>query len=273
MKGEKVFVYSVVILSMFISLSTGQVATPAPAPAPPTTLAPTTSAAATTKPSGPTPVDPNTLKCTVYNLTLKLTNVTYTDDLANPHSPQFVKLRMDFEVGILQVYDGYAPFVGVTTLRFSKAPDGKSIVHFCVEFNTNGTHLPNLTKAIALGTLGKLTPVPVAPKLDQAACYKEPAPPVCPIPCPSACAPTCGNPCCQMGYQQTYYIPPPPPVPVPVPCPNSCPSSCASVGCTPACCNTLYNQAPYSYGKRHHAPTPIRGAKKHHIFHKHHTKN
>lgn len=53
-------------------------------------------------------------------------------------------------------------------LWYSKAPDGKSIVHFCVEFNTNGTHLPNLTKAIALGTLGKLTPVPVAPKLDQA---------------------------------------------------------------------------------------------------------
>lgn len=37
---------------------------------------------------------------TVYNLTLKLTNVTYTDDLTNPHSPQFVKLRMDFEVGV-----------------------------------------------------------------------------------------------------------------------------------------------------------------------------
>lgn len=109
--------------------------------------------------------------------------------------------------------------------------------------------------------------------LSFSACYKEPAPPVCPIPCPSACAPTCGNPCCQMGYQQTYYIPPPPPVPVPITCPTSCPSSCASVGCTPACCNTLYNQAPYSYGKRHHAPKPVRGAKKHHIFHKHHTKN
>ncbi|CAH3034684.1 unnamed protein product [Porites lobata] len=217
----------------------------------------------------------------VYNLTLKLTNATYTDDLANPHSAKFIKLRTDFEVGIMQVYDGYKPFVGVTTLRFSKAPDGKSIVHFCVEFTTNGTHLPNLTKAITLGKLGKLTPVSVAPKLDQAACYKEPAPPVCPIPCPSACAPSCYDTCCQqgypMGYQQPYYMPPPPPVPVPVPvagtCPNSCPNTCAPVGCTPACCNTVYNPAPYQYGKRHHAPRPVKGAKKHHIFHKLHRKN
>lgn len=36
----------------------------------------------------------------VYNLTLKLTNATYTDDLANPHSAKFIKLRTDFEVGV-----------------------------------------------------------------------------------------------------------------------------------------------------------------------------
>lgn len=114
-----------------------------------------------------------------------------------------------------------------------------------------------------------------------AACYKEPAPPVCPIPCPSACAPSCYDTCCQqgypMGYQQPYYMPPPPPVPVPVPvagtCPNSCPNTCAPVGCTPACCNTVYNPAPYQYGKRHHAPRPVKGSKKHHIFHKLHRKN
>lgn len=273
MKRDKVFVCCALFLSAYISLSSSQ-STPAP-----TTRAPTASGATTkiptptVKPNGSVPVNPDTLKCTVYNLTLKLTNATYDDNLANPHSPQFVKLRMDFEVGILQVYDGYKPFIGVTTLKFSKAPDGKTIVHFCVEFNANGTHLPNLTKAIALGKLGKLTPVPVAPQLGQAACYKEPAPPVCPIPCPSACAPSCYDTCCQQGYQQTYYIPPPPPVPLPATCPNSCPSSCAAVGCTPACCNTVYNQAPYNYGKRHHAPKPVRGAKKHHIFHKHHRKN
>ena len=50
----------------------------------------------------------------------------------------------------------------------SKAADGKTIVHFCVEFKENGTHLANLTKAIATGKLGKLTPVSVAPKLGQA---------------------------------------------------------------------------------------------------------
>ena len=41
-------------------------------------------------------------------------------------------------------------------------------MHFCVEFKENGTHLANLTKAIATGKLGKLTPVSVAPKLGQA---------------------------------------------------------------------------------------------------------
>ena len=37
---------------------------------------------------------------TVYNLTLKLTNATYDESLASPHSPQFIKLRTDFEVGV-----------------------------------------------------------------------------------------------------------------------------------------------------------------------------
>ena len=41
-------------------------------------------------------------------------------------------------------------------------------MHFVVEFKDNGTHLPNLTKALVGGILGKLTPVPVAPKLGQA---------------------------------------------------------------------------------------------------------
>ena len=41
-------------------------------------------------------------------------------------------------------------------------------MHFCVEFKENGTHLANLTKAIATGKRGKLTPVSVAPKLGQA---------------------------------------------------------------------------------------------------------
>lgn len=271
MKGEKVLCCAL-FLSAYIVFSSGQTPTPA-ASTPPVTP----SASPTNKTNGSTPSSPDTLKCTVYNLTLRLTNATYDDNLANPHSPQFIKLRTDFEVGILQVYDGYKPFVGVTTLRFSKAPDGKSIVHFVVEFNGNGTHLPNLTKAIALGKLGKLTPVPVAPKLGQAACYKEPAPPVCPIPCPSACAPSCYDTCCQQGYpqgyQQTYYIPPPAPVSYPATCPNACPNTCAPVGCTPACCNTVYNQAPYHYGKRHHAPKPVKGSKKHHIFHKLHRKN
>ncbi|XP_073239310.1 uncharacterized protein [Porites lutea] len=274
MKGEKVFCCAL-LLSACFAFSSGQTTATTPAPTP-------TQPATTANPANVTNVtNPDTLQCSVYNLTLKLTNATYTDDLANPHSAKFIKLRTDFEVGIMQVYDGYKPFVGVTTLRFSKAPDGKSIVHFCVEFTTNGTHLPNLTKAITLGKLGKLTPVSVAPKLEQAACYKEPAPPVCPIPCPSACAPSCYDTCCQqgypMGYQQPYYMPPPPPVPVPVPvagtCPNSCPNTCAPVGCTPACCNTVYNPAPYQYGKRHHAPRPVKGSKKHHIFHKLHRNN
>ena len=50
----------------------------------------------------------------------------------------------------------------------SKAPDGKTIVHFCIEFKDNGTHLPNLTAALKGGKLGKLTPLSVAPKLGQA---------------------------------------------------------------------------------------------------------
>ena len=37
---------------------------------------------------------------TVYNLTLKLTNTTYDDNLATAHTSQFSKLRMDFEVGV-----------------------------------------------------------------------------------------------------------------------------------------------------------------------------
>lgn len=36
----------------------------------------------------------------MYNLTLKLTNTTYDDNLATAHSSQFNKLRMDFEVGV-----------------------------------------------------------------------------------------------------------------------------------------------------------------------------
>lgn len=50
----------------------------------------------------------------------------------------------------------------------SQAPDGKAIVLFCLEFSNNGTHLPNLTTAIATGQLGKLNPVQVAPTLDHA---------------------------------------------------------------------------------------------------------
>ena len=37
---------------------------------------------------------------TVFNLTLKLTNATYDESLASPHSPQFIKLRTDFEVEV-----------------------------------------------------------------------------------------------------------------------------------------------------------------------------
>ena len=37
---------------------------------------------------------------TVFNVTLKLPNATYDESLANPHSPQFIKLRTDFEVGV-----------------------------------------------------------------------------------------------------------------------------------------------------------------------------
>ena len=105
------------------------------------------------------------------------------------------------------------------------------------------------------------------------ACFKAPAPPVCPVPCPSACAPSCYDTCCQQGYQQQQVYYPPPPAPYPAMCPNNCPSTCAPTGCTPACCNTVYNQGPYPYGKRHHAPKPEKGTKKHHIFHKHHRKN
>ncbi|XP_078360092.1 uncharacterized protein LOC144644469 [Oculina patagonica] len=272
MRGDKVFVCCALFLTSYIAFSSSQVTTPGPTTKPATPTKP--GSATPTKPP-PVPTDPNTLQCTVYNLTLKLTNATFDDNLANPHSNQFIKLRMDFEVGVLQAYDGYKPFIGVTTLRFSKAPDGKTIVHFCVEFKENGTHLANLTKAIAAGKLGKLTPVPVAPKLGQAACYKEPAPAVCPVPCPSACAPSCYDHCCQQGYQQGYqqaYYPAPA-APYPATCPNNCPSTCAPTGCTPACCNTVYNQASYPYGKRHHAPKPVKGSKKHHIFHKRHRKN
>lgn len=259
MRGEKVVVYCALILISYIALCCGQ------------NNATNNSALA----------DPNKLNCTVYNVTLKLPNVTFNDDLVNAHSPEFIQLRTDFEVGILQVYDGYQPFIGVTTLKFSKAPDGKAIVHFCLEFSNNGSHLPNLTQAITTGQLGKLTPVQVAPKLGQAACYKEPAPPVCPIPCPSACAPTCYSSCCQQGYQQTFYIPPPPPPPpippplaLPAPCPAPCPPTCAAAGCSPACCNTMYRQQPHvNYGKRHRTPKPAKGDKKHHISLKRHRKN
>lgn len=107
----------------------------------------------------------------------------------------------------------------------------------------------------------------------SSACFKAPAPPVCPVPCPSACAPSCYDTCCQQGYQQPQVYYPPPPAPYPAMCPNNCPSTCAPTGCTPACCNTVYNQASYPYGKRHHAPKPEKGTKKHHIFRKHHRKN
>jgi len=276
MRGDKVFLCCALFLSTYIPFSLSGVTTPAPSTSPVTPTkpgSPTTPGSGTPSKPPPIPTDPNTLHCTVYNLTLKLTNTTYNDNLATAHTGQFNKLRMDFEVGVLQVYDGYKLFVGVTTLRFSKAPDGKTIVHFCVEFKENGTHLANLTKAIATGKLGKLTPVSVAPKLGQAACFKAPAPPVCPVPCPSACAPSCYDTCCQQGYQQPQVYYPPPPAPFPATCPNSCPSSCAPTGCTPACCNTVYNQSPYPYGKRHHAPKPEKGTKKHHIFRKHHRKN
>ena len=116
---------------------------------------------------------------------------------------------------------------------------------------------------------------------NVSACYKEPAPPVCPIPCPSACAPTCYSSCCQQGYQQTFYIPPPPPPPpippllaLPAPCPAPCPPTCAAAGCSPACCNTMYRQQPHvNYGKRHRTPKPAKGDKKHHISLKRHRKN
>ncbi|PFX30222.1 hypothetical protein AWC38_SpisGene4951 [Stylophora pistillata] len=101
----------------------------------------------------------------VYNLTVLLSNTTFDDYLWFAHSPQFIELRRDFELGVLQSYDGYDPFLGVTTLRFSQAPgDSNIVVHFVIEFKDKGVHLHNLTTAVACGTLGKLT---LAPSLGQ----------------------------------------------------------------------------------------------------------
>ncbi|RMX40185.1 hypothetical protein pdam_00016638 [Pocillopora damicornis] len=136
----------------------------------------------------------------VYNLTLELTNTAYDDSLSTSHAAEFIALSADFEVGILQVYEGYTFFAGVTTLRYSPAPDGMTIVHFVLEFNTLDAHLSILTKALTFGTLGKFVSLSVATKLSQIACYEAPAPSICPIPCPSLCAPSCHTSCCQQ-YQ------------------------------------------------------------------------
>ncbi|XP_022783001.1 uncharacterized protein LOC111323827 [Stylophora pistillata] len=170
---------------------------PAPQPTNQPRTKPTT--APKTKPT----MRPEALQCYVYNLTLELTNTPYDDGLSYPHAAEFIALRTDFEVGILQVYDEYDLFAGVTTLLFSPATDGMTIVHFVIEFNTNGAHLPLLTKALTFGTLGKFASLSVATRLNQIACYEAPAPLICPLPCPSLCAPSCYTSCCQQ-YQYSY---------------------------------------------------------------------
>ncbi|XP_027050931.1 uncharacterized protein LOC113678252 [Pocillopora damicornis] len=154
----------------------------------------------TTIPTTTPTTRPEDLRCIVYNLTLELTNTAYDDSLSTSHAAEFIALSADFEVGILQVYEGYTFFAGVTTLRYSPAPDGMTIVHFVLEFNTLDAHLSILTKALTFGTLGKFVSLSVATKLSQIACYEAPAPSICPIPCPSLCAPSCHTSCCQQ-YQ------------------------------------------------------------------------
>ncbi|RMX40180.1 hypothetical protein pdam_00016633 [Pocillopora damicornis] len=185
----------------------------------------------------------------VYNLTVLLSNNSFDDHLRFAHSPQFIELRREFELGVLQAYDGYNPFLGVTTLRFSKAPgDSHTVVHFVIEFKDKGVHLHNLTAALARENLGKLT---LLPSLGQVACYKGPFPPVCPLPCFSACAPRCYFSCCQQYHLNYYAILPPPHNIHRAPCPEGCPITCAPFGCTTHCCHSLPH---YEYGKRHQAP-------------------
>ncbi|RMX40178.1 hypothetical protein pdam_00016631 [Pocillopora damicornis] len=226
------------------------------------------------KPSCPSPKSEHhyDLECKVYNLTVLMTNTSFDDFLWFAHSPQFIELRREFELGVLQAYDGYDPFLGVTTLRFSEAPgDSNIVVHFAIEFKDKGVHLHNLTAALACQTLGKLT---FLPSLGQVACYKAPPPPVCPLPCFSACAPHCYSSCCQQ-YHPYYYAPTPsPPHDInPAPCPEGCPITCAPFGCTTHCCSNGHSLPHYVYGKRHEAPKPEKQSKIGHIFRKHHGKN
>lgn len=215
----------------------------------------------TTKPTKPPPTA-DKLKCTVFNGTAKLTTELYKDTLTSPHNADFIRLRLEVEAGLMQVYENEKAFTGASVMKYEKAADGKAEVSFVIQFSSNSTHLAALVKQLATKKLGKLD---VDAKLVKFGCYVPPPPPTCILPCPSLCAPTCGDSCCsQYAYPQPAYAPPPPPPPPVVVAPApSCPSACAPAcapACTPSCCaNTAYQASPY--GKRTETHP---GHKKHH---------
>ncbi|XP_031570712.1 uncharacterized protein LOC116305028 [Actinia tenebrosa] len=203
-----------------------------------------------TKPTPKPTVPPGQLKCRVFNITIKLTNTSFSEDFQNVHSKDFTNTRIELEAGIHQAFDGYKPFQALKVHQFTKSADGKVLAHFYLEFKGNGTHLKNLIAALAKGKLGVLT---VQPTLVKAGCFvNTPVPMVCSYPCPTVCAPSCSSLCCGQYQPPPVMLPPPPPPPPPPQCPGPCSPACAPT-CSPACCQTAY----YSpYGKRHHAPKP-----------------
>ncbi|XP_028516436.1 protein stoned-B [Exaiptasia diaphana] len=229
------------------------------------------------KPTTPKPtVAPAALKCRVYNVTVKITNQTHTDDLVNPYSADYNKLKLEMEAGVFQAFDGYGPFRALKVNSFSKAADGKTNVEIYLEMKSNSTaHLGNLIAQLAKGKLGAY---PAGKKLVYAGCYYVPPIQVCSYGCPTICAPSCSTTCCnQYAIPAPPVVVPAPPPPPPPPPPPSCPAPChpaCAPSCTPACCNTGYLAGPY--GKREHAPKPkkedMKKLKKH-LLKKHHKSN
>jgi hypothetical protein len=228
----------------------------------------------TPKPTPKPTVAPAALKCRVYNVTVKLTNVTFNDYLSNIYTNDYNGLRVEVEAGIHQAFDGYNPFQALKVNSFSKAADGKTLAQIFLEMKNNGSaHLGNLIKQLAKGKLGMFQ---AQKTLVYAGCYFVPPPVMmCSYGCPTICAPSCSSTCCNqyVAPAPAVMIPAAPPA-LPPPPPSACPAPCSPAcapSCHPGCCMTAYSAGPY--GKRTHAPKP-EGAKtlKHHILKKHHKK-
>ncbi|KXJ10995.1 hypothetical protein AC249_AIPGENE16186 [Exaiptasia diaphana] len=151
------------------------------------------------KPTTPKPtVAPAALKCRVYNVTVKITNQTHTDDLVNPYSADYNKLKLEMEAGLAKG-------------KLGAYPAGKKLVYagcyYVPPIQVCSYGCPTICAPSCSTTCCNQYAIPAPPVVVPAPPPPPPPPPPpsCPAPCHPACAPSCTPACCNTGYLAGPY--------------------------------------------------------------------